>query len=79
MGAKNIRYALNQTRMETPFGQIAFGTYDRFERQNRQDTLVLQVLRGRYKCVWPLDVSVAKLILPAPIGADYSGMKESIR
>lgn len=79
MDAKEIRDALNQTRMETPFGPVAFGSYGRYERQNRQATLVLQVLKGKYECVWPQDVSVAKLILPAPIGGDYSGMKASNR
>lgn len=79
MNAEDIRDALNRTQIETPFGPVAFTSYDQFERQNRQDTLVLQVLNGRYECVWPRDVSVAELILPAPVGGDYRGMKESSR
>ena len=79
MQAADIRDALEQTRISTPFGHVAFTAYNGFERQNRQSTLVLQVLNGRYECVWPPDTSVAKLVLPAPGRVRQMGIRETFR
>jgi branched-chain amino acid transport system substrate-binding protein len=75
--AKDIRDALNQTAMLTPFGPVAFNSYDNYERQNSQPTLVLQVLEGKYACVWPPQLSVAKLILPVTINPVHNGFIEA--
>ena len=56
-----IRNALNQTRLDTPFGRVAFESYATFERQNKQSTLVLQNINNQYVCVWPPDLSTLKI------------------
>jgi branched-chain amino acid transport system substrate-binding protein len=57
----DIRDALNQTRLDTPFGRVVFESYADFERQNSQSTLVLQNINNRYTCVWPPDLSPLKI------------------
>jgi branched-chain amino acid transport system substrate-binding protein len=58
---EDIRDALSQTRLDTPFGRVAFKSYATFERQNSQSTLVLQNINDRYVCVWPPDLSTLKI------------------
>lgn len=48
-----IRDALDRVEMETPFGPVRFESGGDYERQNRVDTLVLQLVSGRYECIWP--------------------------
>jgi len=43
LDAKGIRTALNETNLETPFGQVRFRSYAKFERQNSAPTVVFQV------------------------------------
>ena len=62
--ADDIRMALGDTDLATPFGRVAFKSYGQYQRQNHQPTLVLQAVENRYQCVWPREVSVAELILP---------------
>jgi branched-chain amino acid transport system substrate-binding protein len=50
---RSIRGALEEIDLETLFGRVRFTQYDAYERQNRTDTLVLQVQEGRYRCIWP--------------------------
>ncbi len=59
-----IRAALNKTYMTTPFGPVKFYSYYDFERQNSVRTQVLQVIDGKFQCVWPPDLATAKFILP---------------
>jgi branched-chain amino acid transport system substrate-binding protein len=61
--ADHLRDALGVTDLRTPFGQVGFKSYDQFERQNSQTTLVLQALGDSYKCVWPKSAAVAQLVL----------------
>jgi len=63
--ARDIREALDQTNLRTPFGPVQFKAYDKYERQNSRPTLVLQNIENKYGCVWPKDLSVAKFVLPA--------------
>jgi branched-chain amino acid transport system substrate-binding protein len=63
--AEDLRNALAQTDLSTPFGKISFESYGKYERQNREMTLVLQAVDERYQCVWPREVAVAEPILPA--------------
>lgn len=77
MQAGDICNALQQTRISTPFGHVTFTAYNGFERQNRQVTLVLQVINGRYECVWPPDSAMARLVPPAPESLKRKGMREA--
>jgi branched-chain amino acid transport system substrate-binding protein len=49
----SIRAALDKTDMMTPFGPVKFTSYEKFERQNSLPTQVLQVIKGKFECVWP--------------------------
>ena len=62
--ARHLREALGTTRLNTPFGEVNFISYNQFERQNRRLTLVLQAIGNSYKCIWPEAVAVAQLVLP---------------
>lgn len=63
--AQDIRAALDQTNLRTPFGPVQFKTYGKYERQNSRSTLVLQNIENNYECIWPEDLSVAKFVMPA--------------
>jgi branched-chain amino acid transport system substrate-binding protein len=60
----DIRHALNQIYMMTPFGPVKFYSYEDFERQNSVNTLVLQIHNGRFETIWPPDVASAMFKLP---------------
>lgn len=64
LNAEDLRDALELTDLNTPFGQVAFQSYGKYERQHSQTTLVLQAMDNRYHCVWPKDAAVAKLVVP---------------
>jgi len=64
LSPQNIRDELNQIYMMTPFGPVKFYTYEDFERQNRVNTLVLQVINGKFETIWPLDAASARFVLP---------------
>ena len=55
----SIRAALDQTDMLTPFGPVKFSSYEKFERQNRLPTQVLQIINGKFECVWPPELATA--------------------
>jgi len=61
---RHIRQALEKVDIKTPFGKVVFKTHGKYDRQNSQATLVLQVVENQYRCVWPEKVSVAELFLP---------------
>ena len=61
---ESIRAALDQTDMMTPFGPVKFISYENFERQNRLPTQVLQILNGRFECVWPQELATANFTAP---------------
>jgi branched-chain amino acid transport system substrate-binding protein len=63
--AQDIRAALDQTNLRTPFGPVQFKAYGKYERQNSRSTLVLQNIENNYECIWPEDLSVAKFVMPA--------------
>jgi branched-chain amino acid transport system substrate-binding protein len=60
----NIRAALDRTDMMTPFGPVSFRTYDNFERQNRLPTQVLQIINGKFECVWPKEHASTSFSVP---------------
>ena len=60
----SIRAALDSTDMMTSFGPVKFSAYEKFERQNRLPTQVLQIIKGRFECVWPENLATSKFIPP---------------
>ena len=62
---ESIRAALDQTDMMTPFGPVKFGSYENFERQNSLPTQVLQIINGKFECVWPQELATANFALPS--------------
>jgi branched-chain amino acid transport system substrate-binding protein len=62
---KDIRAALDETRMETPFGPVHFTSYGRYQRQNSLPTMVLQVIDGKFEFVWPEDVATSSFVPPS--------------
>jgi branched-chain amino acid transport system substrate-binding protein len=61
---EDIRAALSQTDMQTAFGPVTFPSFGTFERQNRYDTMVLQIVNGEFRCVWPENLATSELVTP---------------
>ncbi|MGD9035310.1 MAG: ABC transporter substrate-binding protein [Syntrophobacterales bacterium] len=61
---KDIRTALAQTSMVTPFGPVKFYSYEGFERQNSVRTLVLQIINGKFWTIWPPEFAAAQFVPP---------------
>jgi branched-chain amino acid transport system substrate-binding protein len=59
-----IRAALDETYMRTPFGPVKFYNYEDFKRQNSVNTLVLQIINGKFETVWPPEVASAQFTRP---------------
>jgi branched-chain amino acid transport system substrate-binding protein len=62
--SKDIREALKQTDMMTPFGPVKFYSYEGFERQNSIRTLVLQIIDGKFQTIWPPEFASTKFVPP---------------
>ena len=62
---KSIRAALDKTDMMTPFGPVKFISYENFERQNSLPTQVLQIINGKFECVWPQELATASFAVPS--------------
>ncbi|MGD2185132.1 MAG: ABC transporter substrate-binding protein [Desulfobacterales bacterium] len=60
----SIRAALDETDMMTPFGPVKFTSYENFERQNSLPTQVLQIINGKFECVWPQEHASANFAVP---------------
>jgi len=61
---ESIRAALDKTDTITPFGPVQFKSYGKFERQNSLPTQVLQIVNGKFECIWPEDLATEKFIPP---------------
>jgi len=61
---ESIRAALDSTDMMTPFGPVKFTSYAKFERQNSLPTQVLQIIKGKFECVWPEKLATSTFIRP---------------
>jgi branched-chain amino acid transport system substrate-binding protein len=61
---ESIRAALDKTDLMTPFGPVKFTSYDKFERQNSLPTQVLQIINGKFECVWPAAHAASNFIAP---------------
>jgi branched-chain amino acid transport system substrate-binding protein len=64
--AEDLRTALSETNLMTAFGPVKFVSWGQFTNQNRMDTLVLQVLKGKFETIWPKDGASAAYVFPAP-------------
>jgi len=62
---KSIRTALDNTDLITPFGPVKFTSYEKFERQNSLPTQVLQIINGKFECVWPEEHASSNFIPPS--------------
>ena len=60
----SIRAALDNTDMMTAFGPVKFSAYKKYERQNRLPTQVLQIINGRFECVWPENLATSSFFTP---------------
>ncbi len=60
----SIRAALDQTDLMTPFGPVKFTSYENFERQNNLPTQVLQIINGKFECVWPQELATTNFASP---------------
>ena len=61
---ENIRAALDKTDLITPFGPVKFTAYENFERQNSLPTQVLQIINGKFECVWPRELATTGFTVP---------------
>jgi branched-chain amino acid transport system substrate-binding protein len=61
---QDVRAALDLTYMQTPFGPVKFYHYEDFKRQNSVNTLVLQIIDGKFETVWPPEVASTQFSLP---------------
>ena len=61
---RDVRAALDRTYMQTPFGPVKFYTYEDFKRQNSVNTLVLQIIDGKFETVWPPEVASTQFTFP---------------
>jgi branched-chain amino acid transport system substrate-binding protein len=50
--------------MITPFGPVKFKSYGNFERQNSLPTQVLQIINGKFECVWPQNLATSNFVAP---------------
>jgi branched-chain amino acid transport system substrate-binding protein len=60
----DVRAALDRTYMQTPFGPVKFYHYEDFKRQNSVNTLVLQIIDGKFVTIWPPEVASTQFTLP---------------
>jgi branched-chain amino acid transport system substrate-binding protein len=63
----DIRVAMQETNMMTAFGPIKFQDKEGYTNQNFMDTLVMQVIKGRYEIIWPEKYASAKYVYPLPV------------
>lgn len=62
---ESIRAALDSTDMITLFGPVKFTSYAKFERQNSLPTQVLQIIDGKFECVWPENLATSNFVSPS--------------
>jgi branched-chain amino acid transport system substrate-binding protein len=61
-----IRDALKATHIMTAFGPIKFEDREGYQNQNFMDTLVFQVIKGKFETIWPEKYASHKYIYPIP-------------
>jgi branched-chain amino acid transport system substrate-binding protein len=63
---EDVRDAMNATNLMTPFGPVKFETRGDYDRQNFLETIVLQVIDGKFEVVWPEKQATKKYVFPLP-------------
>ena len=63
---EDLRNALAETNMMTAFGPVKFTSWGLFTNQNKMETLVLQVIKGKFETVWPREGASAPYVYPVP-------------
>ncbi|MFQ5900953.1 MAG: ABC transporter substrate-binding protein [Thermodesulfobacteriota bacterium] len=64
LNTANIRQALAETDMMTPFGPVKFISYGKKTQQNKLPTYVVQWIDGRLETVWPKEVATKPYLFP---------------
>jgi branched-chain amino acid transport system substrate-binding protein len=64
MTAGEIRAALGETNLMTPFGRIEFKDYGLYMRQNEAETQVFQIQNGRFETIWPPELATSAYAPP---------------
>ncbi len=67
---EDIRAALANTNVTTPFGTVQFLDMEGYQNQNFMHTLVLQVLNSEHETIWPLAYATKKYVYPLPTGKE---------
>jgi branched-chain amino acid transport system substrate-binding protein len=62
LASADLRAALGDTKLMTPFGQIEFKDYGNFRRQNDSETQVFQIQGGRFETIWPPELATADYV-----------------
>jgi branched-chain amino acid transport system substrate-binding protein len=62
----DIRAAFKSTNLMTAFGPVKFVDKEGYTNQNFMDSLVLQVINGKYETIWPAKYASAKYVYPIP-------------
>jgi branched-chain amino acid transport system substrate-binding protein len=62
----DIRDAMEKTDMMTAFGPVKFEDKAGYTNQNFMDTLVMQVINGKFETIWPEKYASMKYIYPIP-------------
>ena len=60
----SIRAALDATDIVTPFGPVKFTSHGKYERQNSLPTQVLQIVNGKFECIWPEEHASSEFVAP---------------
>ncbi|MGD1075533.1 MAG: ABC transporter substrate-binding protein [Thermodesulfovibrionales bacterium] len=63
---EKIRDALRVTDMTTAFGPIKFENREGYQNQNFMETLVIQVQKGQFETIWPINHASKKYMFPIP-------------
>ncbi len=63
---EELRASLAETNLMTAFGPVKFIAWGRFTNQNKLDTLVLQVVKGKFETIWPKEAASAPYVFPVP-------------
>jgi len=74
---EDIRAALDETFMITPFGPVKFYSYENFERQNSVRPQVLQVQSGRFEVVWPPELATGRFVVSTLATPQRTGVSVS--
>ena len=65
LASDDIRAALNDTKIETPFGSVEFKDYGPFKRHNASATQVFQIKNGNFETIWPPVLATSTYSVPS--------------